>query len=884
MFRSPMFLSPSKGLLIFVLCLVFSLPALGESPAVHPLLKPLAEKATKELTPILRSPVAGFNKNRLLEGREALGLHLRTSASRKDLEAIGLEVRTLSGGRATVTALPEHVEILAGRQDVSSITLPHRVWPSLETSIQDVGVEYLRGESGGTFSGATGSGVIIGVIDSGIDIRHPNFLDASGNSRILYLWDQNTGEICTSADIDAGTCQQQDDPSAFGHGTHVAGIAAGNGAAPDEDGSVFTRAGVAPEAGLIVVKTDWMTDGIVDGLHYIFDRADDLGLPAVANLSLGSHVGSHTGTSAMEETIDDLVSAQNGRAVVVAAGNERADDIHAEVFAKAGKSKVGPNFEILPYGGSAGGYVYMAGYYPDGDDLTVELTSPGGYSGSMALDTSLLGTCVTLDDDQDGYVYLCNNHRSLVGDSTPDNEILIVITDETGHPPAEGIWTITLTGNTVAGDGETDFWMTSNLGGSPTNAKFITHIDTSETVALPATSREAIAVGAHVTRTCWEDYTGATRSYSTSYPIGDLAFFSSAGPTRDGRAKPEVSAPGMGIVSALADEARNPIINSGYGSIVVNDHYLLMQGTSQAAPHVTGAVALLLQEDPTYSNADLKNLLQATAREDQYTRAYDEALPGPFVPFGLTINYSFGAGKLDLGPWGFNDPYETNDRLRQAFSIRSGEVLNGYIEHGDDVDLFHLDALEPGDTVEIDLTDLPDDYQLRLQRPLPSVSCGDLAAQNITSSDNAGTSDESITHPFGTASGRYIRVASSTGAFSTAQPYTLEAVLTRPEMSGVNGSTSTAQELPEFQKMKVAGTMSTDFDHDFYEFTAKGTSTILLSTTTRHVVRLYDSSGTELASGGGFLRYTPARGLFIDRTYYAEVSGDTGAYTLTLEQ
>lgn len=889
--------------LLLAACLLLTGAAAAEQGAtrVHPWLEPVLQNPEAPLPPLLTGELGGWQGRKQLNGQPALSLHLRTTASRESLEAMGVEVRSLRDGRATVTLLPSLLGALVNRPDVEVVSLPRPIYPLLNSSVPDTGTDSLRSESGGLFSGATGSGVVVGVVDSGIDFDHANFTDPSGNTRIAYLWDQQVTDLSrapspygygtewTAADIDGGLCSEEDDPDAWGHGTHVTGIAAGNGAAPDAGGTSYTYTGMAPESTIVFVKTDWSSDGIIDAMEYIFDRADDLGLPAVVNLSLGTQLGAHDGTDPMEEAIDSLVS-NGGRAVVVAAGNERTDEIHAELNAIPFASVLGPDFEVASYtprSGSSNDYVLLAGYYPDGDDLTVHLFSPAGDYYTRNLNTSIFSSgCSSPATGTDGTVQICNNHASNLDQSTADNEIVIFIWDDTsGTPPGAGAWSMALTANTVVGSGEVDFWMLSSLGGSSSKAVFTSHVEEHETLGIPATSQEAITVGAYVTKICWQDYTGTSRAYSGSYDVGDLAPFSSAGPTRDGRNKPEVAAPGMGIVSALADEVRSDLISGGYGAYVINDSYLLIQGTSQATPHVTGAVALLFEEDASYTVDDVKSILTAAAREDDFTAAYDE--PHPLI-YPLSVNYSFGAGKLDLGPWAYEDDYETNDTLRNATGILSGQAVDAYLDHGSDVDTFHLDALSVGDTVDVELTSLPGDYRLRLVRALSVGSCGALLGTVEATSDNLGTADESLSHTLSTLSApKYVRVDSAAGAYDPALPYALTAILTRPETGSFHGSTASAQVLPEFEEMRVSGAISYSGEQDYYQLTAKGGQTITLSVGFLRSVAILDSTGTVVASGPGSTSYSLGFvSPFIVRTFYARVSGYSTlfpAYTLTLE-
>lgn len=857
---------------------------------ISPPLEPLADQPTREIPEILRGPLGGEQGRKRLAGREALSLHLRTSASREELEALGLQVRTLRNGRATVTVLPEDLPALAAHPEVISIALPRPVHPVLSKSLPDTGIPPLRTFSSGSFSGATGAGVVVGVVDSGIDFDHPNFQDAQGNTRIAFLLDQNTGLECTAATIDAGQCTEQDEAEAFGHGTHVTGTAAGNGAAPDENGLSQSHVGVAPESTIVFVKTTMQTDDIIDALEYVFAKADQLGLPAVVNLSLSSNIGAHDGTDPMEETIDDLVTAKAGRAVVVAAGNAREDAVHSEVKAKLNLKVAGPSFFVPSYtaaSGSSNDFVLVSGYYRNTDDITVHLISPSGEAYNRSLTNS---GCSIPINGYDGTVQICNSKVSNLDQGTTAREIAITVYDGvSSKPPRNGSWGISLTGNTISGTGEVDFWMTSRLGTGGATASFSTLVDTFETIGIPGTSRQAITVGAHITRVCWEDSNGNSQSYAGSLSMGDIAPFSGFGPTRDGRAKPDLSGPGMGIVAPLAAEAKNAIVNAGYGQIVVNDHYLLLQGTSMAAPHVTGAVALLLQENPAATNATLRSTLSSSARDDAYTREH----AGGVSPL-FSTNHAFGAGKLDLGRWAWVDPYESNDLSSQAFTLLSGQSLAGYVERAADVDYFRLEGMKAGDTVDVKLTSLPQDYALALQSRLLLLgpSCGPGAMTTKASSNNAGTADESIlyTAPTGIQPGlggvaSYIRIASSAGATNNADSYQLKALLTRPETASVHNSTSTAQSLPDFVEMKVTGAISSGVA-DYYSLGVRANQTLVLSAAGK-TITVRDADGASLASGVGSVSYTvPSPGIifsFNPITHHVVVSGSNGSYTLSLK-
>jgi hypothetical protein len=157
-------------------------------------------------------------------------------------------------------------------------------------------------------------------------------------------------------------------------------------------------------------------------------------------------------------------------------------------------------------------------------------------------------------------------------------------------------------------------------------------VDESELVTTPASSDSVIAVGAYVTKTIWDISGGGQCNYIPSPTMNDIAPFSSPGPLRDGGLKPEISAPGMGIASTFSTDAQNPTFTQSCARTPTNKH-VISQGTSQACPHITGTVALMLQVDPNMSNKEAVNRITTTARQDGFT--------------GVGFSNDFGWGKVD---------------------------------------------------------------------------------------------------------------------------------------------------------------------------------------------------------------------------------------------
>ena len=353
-----------------------------EQVALHPDLQRLLDDPSTELEEIgdgrFFLSQAGITHN----GEPALSLMVRTTASKEALDELeGLSVVSMVGNVAHVYMRPDLLQELVLQPFLTHITLPKIYHTTVDRVVADAGATSLRSPGIGGFQGRTGQGVLVGVIDTGIDLDHPAFLDSSGATRIFkareYIANPTGGTAfptttCDSAQIDAGSCSLIDRE---GHGTHVAGIAAGNGSA--SPGGVHV--GLAPEAGLIIAKerTDVLADiFILNALQWMGQEADAAGLPIVVNMSFGGHLGAHDGTDMLEEAIDTWLRARPGRSVVIAAGNDGAAPIHAEATVPAGTGNVG-SMAFTVGGGASGspGIVILSGYYSASDVLTLEITS-----------------------------------------------------------------------------------------------------------------------------------------------------------------------------------------------------------------------------------------------------------------------------------------------------------------------------------------------------------------------------------------------------------------------------------------------------------------------------------------------------------------------------
>ncbi|MEJ2678576.1 MAG: S8 family serine peptidase, partial [Gemmatimonadota bacterium] len=268
-----------------------------------------------------------------------------------------------------------------------------------------------------------------------------------------------------------------------------------------------------------------------------------------------------------------------------------------------------------------------------GDTLQVKVSRPDG--SFLAISAPAVAGADSVSDAAAGGDIL------LLTDTSPDpengdDEVYIEVNNCAGDNPAVGNWTVEVTPTTATSGRYYHMWLyTSSLGGQ--NAYGTTGFDDAYVIGAPGTATGAITVGAFATRMTWPSEDGRTYQYSQTQALGQLAFFSSGGPRRDGVMKPEIAAPGFGIISTLSSTAQNV----STALVAPDGKHWILQGTSMAAPHVAGVIALLLQYNPTLAPADVRNIFSSTADHDNWTRLTYSTAPG-------TDSTSWwGYGKLD---------------------------------------------------------------------------------------------------------------------------------------------------------------------------------------------------------------------------------------------
>jgi len=486
-----------------------------------------------------------------------------------------------------------------------------------------------------------GTGIVVGIIDSGTDFAHPDFKDAFGNSRIKFLWDQvplagstvpqpyNYGIEWTDTQINANQCTHNDLPH-FGHGTHVSGIATGNGLANG------THHGVASKADIVVVALDFNKTGptIADAVQYIFSKATLLGKPCVINASVGDYYGSHDGTDLEAKLIETMVQNVPGRVIVAAAGNAGNIKHHVKTQPLLNDTSftwIKKNNSTLEYW-----------CYADTNNIkNVQISVGANRNNNFNL----------------GRIGFKNYNYGLTSIKSDTlryngNQIGIIKTSASINPYGVYELYIKILADTLnlkwriesKGVGMHDAWnfdfISSGLPSSfsyPWITKYVMPDFNSTIVSSFQCLNDVITVANYVNINNYYDVTGTLQSWAALNPgenVNNLAASSSWGPTRDNKQKPDIAATGAGVFSAIALGMQANLIANAPQVIAQGSMHIQGGGTSAASPVVAGLAALYLQKNPTSTSIQVKNAITNCAYFDSYT--------GTNLP-----NYRWGFGKLD---------------------------------------------------------------------------------------------------------------------------------------------------------------------------------------------------------------------------------------------
>ena len=544
-------------------------------------------------------------------------------------EELSITVTFLMNGYAVLLVPERQIEALEAYEEIIFIEKPKRLFFAVN---QGKAVSCVIPVTRPPYS-LTGKGVIVGVIDSGIDYFHPDFRKENGDTRLLALWDQTISAVAEgSQESDKalgpptgyaqGTLYSEEQinealragsreaalrlvPSVdlSGHGTHVTGICSGNGRA-----SQGQYMGVAPESDLLIVKLGNSegnsfprTTRLMEAVNWMLEEAIRRNQPLVINLSFGTSYGSHSGRSLLETYLSEMATVWKN-VICIGTGNEGVTGRHTAGIVGQDYLITGGATEVefsIAEGTSSINLQLWKNYY---DAFDVELISPNGESSGRI--SQVLGTQRFILEQTEILLYY--------GEPFPYNSLQEVYFDFISRRQNmnSGIWRIRLYPQRIV-NGNFDIWMPAG-GVLPMDTRFLRPVETT-TLTIPATTDRGISVGA---------YDGRTNSY---------AAFSGRGYTRDNRVvKPDLVAPGVDIMSTAPG-----------GS------YTIKSGTSMATPFVTGSAALLMEwgivegNDPYLYGEKLRAYLIDGARELPEESVY----PNPIFGYGaLCLRNSLPGG------------------------------------------------------------------------------------------------------------------------------------------------------------------------------------------------------------------------------------------------
>ena len=491
-------------------------------------------------------------------------------------EINGVDVRELSNGYAVLNVKKELIDEVANVEEIIYIEKPTALIFSLlrgkqASCINEVQQTFANNENNGLF----GEGVIVGIADSGIDFTHEAFRNQDGTTRILNLWDQTNDRVYNAEEINEALKSENPYESVnsvdySGHGTHVAGIAAGNFAENKND-----NLGIATKSSLVIVKMALAgersfprTTQLMEAVDYMIKVAESYKMPLAMNLSFGNSYGSHDGASLLSTYLDSMADGRRV-SICVGAGNEGDSAGHAGgyVFEPTDVEVQVSRFQKA----------FSIQLWKDfSDEFRVQIIAPSGFIIDVI---EIYNRAHKYETDETNVYVFYGTPKPY----TQYQEIYFELIPVSNYVKS-GIWTIRLTPENIV-TGRYDMWLPEG-GIINENTSFL-RPDPDITLTVPSTSSKVISVGA----------------YNSSNDV--MASFSGRGFTREtNQVKPDIVAPGVNISSA-----------SNTGGVSVRT------GTSMATPFVCGSAALMMEwgivrgNDPFLYGQKLKSYLIKGSRK-----------------------------------------------------------------------------------------------------------------------------------------------------------------------------------------------------------------------------------------------------------------------------
>lgn len=540
-------------------------------------------------------------------------------------QQLGVTPIAENANTATVRLTLDALQRLAKQQGVEYIQITSGATQMLNLARQEAGTDQIH--KGTDLPQAyTGEGVVVGVVDAGFDYMHAAFRrPADGALRIKRVWEQSATTLDGASapakygyGIELNTPEliekAQGDSDSNSHGTHVAAIAAGSDAY--KDGAYV---GNAPDADIVLVALDLNAStnaDISNAVQYIFDYADEVGKPCVVNLSLGNQDGPHDGTS----TFDTMTDAMQGpgRLIVGAAGNHRTDAFHIDhtfATADAAPLRTFVKYKVAPSNSVSGGTIEIWG--EKGVDFTVDIAAYSTFNKKDARSTTVYPAEGVTDVDFGKYA---TGTWKVASEVSPLNgKPHVVLTSALTSIRNNYAIALTVTPKTA---GRVNIWSDNTylaLESRDIEGFSAPDAASSTLCEIGGTGKRILTVGSYTTRN--EYTTNGGQQATLQETVGDLSSFSSYGPTVDGRMKPNITAPGCFIISAVSNnDASGNLMYAEYNENFGRyNQYGYMQGTSMASPFVAGIVATWLQAYPQLTPEQLHEIVQNTARKDSFT-------------------------------------------------------------------------------------------------------------------------------------------------------------------------------------------------------------------------------------------------------------------------
>ena len=576
------------------------------------------------------------------------------------LQALGIEIRLQVGRMLILTVPAKSLMALDDIDEIESVSADQMNQIMNDTAREKSKVTEVATQekalSNHLPQAYTGKGVLIGIIDTGIDFNHAAFRNADGTTRIklalvLSMETDNYDEYTSPEDIE----QLTSDKVSRSHGTHVAGIAGGS----IVEG--LDKQGMAPEADLMLCGLgDYLYDSyIISAITRMFDFAKEQGQPCVVNLSLGYSCFFHDGTSSeIVQCLKEYYKTEEnkkGRIIVLAGCNFAG--CHSAIYTTLPeadsdgynlKTVLGEDGKDTYEGMEVNRYSSIENFFYniDGSEFDVELKVVDTITGQVyTLDEKPLYTTYytkVSEIDKTSTTSYLNNKYYIGYDSystrlfhEPNLKLAYFVKGQAGKifraidgriTKSSGYHSYGLPGYTDGGD----------------NGAF----------SVDICCEEAIGVGVYYSATSYMDINGNIQQYRDESQLDKIVHFSSWGTDDNGMNHPDVIAPGSVICSAYNNYDADYIdakgefrpemsadLTDGVNLFGRNHYYGVKEGTSMAAPHVAGIIALWLQAKPEMTYADVRSLINETSYNDEYTTNPER------IPSGNVIQA--GAGKID---------------------------------------------------------------------------------------------------------------------------------------------------------------------------------------------------------------------------------------------